>query len=92
MGKLYCLNAITGKTCWADTTSQNRFASTLDLGKVLLWLPANGKILVFEPNPEKYVQKITYKIAETDVYAHPLVIGDKIYVKEQELLTCWQVK
>jgi outer membrane protein assembly factor BamB len=92
MGKLYCLNAASGKTCWADTTSQNRFASTLDLGKVLLSLPANGNLLVFEPNPEKYVQKINYKIAETEVYAHPLVVGDKIYVKEQELLTCWQVK
>jgi outer membrane protein assembly factor BamB len=92
MGKLYCLNALSGKTCWADTTAQNRFASILDLGKVLLSLPANGKILVFEPNPEKYVQKVTYKIAETEVYAHPLVVGDKIYVKEQELLTCWQVK
>ena len=92
LGKAYCLKAATGKTCWADTTSQNRFVSTLDLGKVLLSLPANGKILVFEPNPEKYVQKAMYKIAETDVYAHPLVVGDKIYIKEQELLTCWQVK
>ena len=92
MGKLYCLNAMSGKTCWADTTAQNRFASTLDLGKVLLSLPANGKILVFEPNPEKYVQKVMYKIAETEVYAHPLVVGDKIYIKEQEMLTCWQVK
>lgn len=92
LGKVYCLNAVSGKTCWADTVAQNRFVSTLDLGKVLLSLPANGKILVFESNPEKYVQKTSYKIAETDVYAHPLVVGDKIYVKEQELLTCWQVK
>jgi outer membrane protein assembly factor BamB len=92
LGKTYCLSAISGKTCWADTVAQNRFASTLDLGKVLLSLPANGKMLIFEPNPEKYVQKVTYKIAETEVYAHPLVVGDKIYVKEQELLTCWQVK
>lgn len=92
MGKIYCLNAGSGKTCWADTTSQNRFASILDLGKVLLSLPANGNVLVFEPNHEKYVQKVIYKIAETEVYAHPLVIGDKIFVKEKELLTCWQVK
>lgn len=92
LGKAYCLNAVTGKTCWADTVAQNRFVSTLDLGKELLSLPANGKLLVFEPNHEKYVQKAMYKIAETEVYAHPLVVGDKIYVKEQELLTCWQVK
>jgi outer membrane protein assembly factor BamB len=92
LGKAYCLNAITGRTCWADTIAQNRFVSTLDLGKELLSLPANGKLLVFEPNHEKYVQKANYKIADTEVYAHPLVVGDKIYIKEQELLTCWQVK
>ena len=92
LGKLYCLNAMSGKTCWADTTAHNRFASILDLGKVLLSLPANGDISFFEPNPEKYVPIMKYKVAETEVYAHPLVVGDKIYVKEQELLTCWQVK
>ena len=92
LGKLYCLNAVSGKTCWSDTTAHNRFTSILDLGKDLLSLPATGKILIFEPNPEKYIQKKIYKIAETEVYAHPLVVGDKIFVKEQELLTCWQVK
>ncbi len=92
LGKIYCLKEKSGKTCWADTTSLNRFASVLDLGKELLSLPANGKMIVYEPNPEKYVQKAIYKIAETEVYAHPLVVGDKIFVKEQELLTCWQVK
>jgi outer membrane protein assembly factor BamB len=92
LGKLYCLNAVSGKTCWADTTAHNRFASVLDLGKTLLSLPATGNMLFFEPNPEKYVPKMKYKVAETEVYAHPLVVGDKIYVKEQELLTCWQFK
>ncbi|KAF0239528.1 MAG: serine/threonine protein kinase related [Prolixibacteraceae bacterium] len=92
LGKLYCLNAVSGKTCWADTTTQNRFASTLDLGKVLLSLPAHGRMLFYEPNPEKYVQKVMYKISETAVYAHPLVVGNKIYTKDQETLTCWQVE
>ena len=92
LGKLYCLNAVSGKTCWADTTSQNRFASILDLGKILLSLPAHGRMLFYEPNPEKYVQKVMYKVSESEVYAHPLVVGDKIFVKEQEMLTCWQVK
>lgn len=92
LGKMYCLNAVSGKTCWADTTSHNRFASTLDLGKVLLSLPAHGRMLFYEPNSEKYVQKMMYKVAETDVYAHPLVVGNKIYIKDQEMLTCWQLK
>ena len=92
LGKLYCLNAQTGKTCWADTTAQNRFVSTLDLGEIMLSLPATGNLLFFKPNPEKYTKVMSYNVAETEVYAHPLVLGDKIFVKEQELLTCWQLK
>ncbi len=92
MGKLFSMNAATGKTSWADTTSHNRFASILDLGNVLLSLPATGNVLILEPNPEKLMLKSTYKVAETEVYAHPLIVGDKIFVKEQELLSCWQVK
>ena len=92
LGKLYCLNAQTGKTCWADTTAQNRFVSTLDLGEIMLSLPATGTLLFYKPNPEKFIKVMSYKVAETEVYAHPLVVGDKIFVKEQELLTCWQLK
>lgn len=92
LGKAYCLNARTGKTCWADTTAHNRFVSTLDLGEILLSLPATGKLLFFEPNPESFIQKAIYKIADTEVYAHPVVTGNRIYVKEQDLLTCWTIK
>ncbi|NQU51013.1 MAG: PQQ-like beta-propeller repeat protein [Bacteroidetes bacterium] len=91
-GKLFCLNATTGKTCWADTTKHNKFASTLDLGESILSLPATGEILIFEPNAENYVATASYKVAETDVYAHPLVVGNTIFVKDQEMLTCWLIE
>ncbi len=88
-GSLYCLNAETGETCWADTTKYNRFASTLDLGAALLSLPATGEMIIYNPTPDKYDEVIVYKVAETDVYAHPLLEGKKIYIKDEENLTCW---
>ncbi len=91
LGKLFCLNAETGETCWADTTAHNRFASTLDLGNEILSLAANGKMLIYEPNPEKYEEKTTYKVSDTDVYAHPVIAGNSIYTKDQEHLIRWEV-
>lgn len=91
-GKLFCINAATGKTCWADTTKHNKFASTLDLGEVILSLPATGEILLFEPNAENYVAVATYKVADTDVYAHPLVVGNTILVKDEDILTYWLIE
>lgn len=92
LGKLYCLNAQTGATCWADTIAHNRFASTLNLGDVILTLPATGNLIVYQPNPEKYQPVKIYKIAETEVYAHPLLSENKIFVKDENFLTCWSVK
>jgi len=91
-GRLYCLNASTGATCWNDSVNHNRFASTLDLGDFMLSLSATGNIIIFKPDPEKYVEIAVYKVADTEVYAYPLVTGDKIYIKDKEMLTCWSVK
>jgi outer membrane protein assembly factor BamB len=91
-GKLFCLNANTGALAWTDATALNRFASILDLGDVLACLPATGQLIFFEPSGKAYKELAKYKVAETDVYAHPLFIGDKIFVKDKEMLTCWSLK
>lgn len=91
-GSLFCLNAKTGEKCWAETTALNRFASILDLGKVLVCLSANSQLIFFEPSEKAYTELARYTVAETEVYAHPLIIGDKIFVKDKEMLTCWSLK
>ncbi len=91
-GKLFCINAKTGEKCWADTIAHNRFASMLDLGKLLACLPATGQLIFFEPSAKGYVELAKYKVAETEVYAHPIIAGDKIFVKDKNMLTCWSLK
>jgi outer membrane protein assembly factor BamB len=91
-GYVFCLNAETGAKCWADTVKNNRFASVLDLGKVLISLTANAWLIVFKPDNTKYVQVARYKVADTEVYAHPVVWGKKIFVKDREFLTCWEIQ
>jgi len=89
LGKLYCLNASTGEKSWADTTSHNRFASSLDLGNVLLSLPATGNLIIYKPDHEKYSKLRIYKVSDTEVYAQPLITGNHIFIKDEKFLTCW---
>ena len=91
LGKIYCLNFHSGKTCWADTISHNRFASLQVVGKDIVSLTANGKLIVYEINPDRYVEKAAYSISDTEVYAHPVLAGNKIFTKDKENLVCWQV-
>lgn len=91
-GYVFCLNAATGAKSWMDTVKNNRFAAVLDLGKVMISLPANGQLIVFKPENTKYSELARYKVADTEVYAHPVFVGNRMYVKEKELLTCWEIK
>lgn len=92
LGKLYCINGKTGENCWVDETTLNRFASILDLGEVLVSLPANGKLIVFEANGKAYHEVAEYQVADSEVYAHPLFAENNIVVKDKEMLTSWKVK
>jgi outer membrane protein assembly factor BamB len=91
-GYLYCLNAETGETAWADTVKLNRFASMLDLGPAMLSLAGNAVMVIFEPTGSAFKELARYKVSETEIYAHPLAAENKIYVKDKEKLTCWEVK
>jgi outer membrane protein assembly factor BamB len=91
-GNLYCLDAQTGETAWADTVKLNRFASMLDLGPAMLSLAGNATMVVFEPNGNAYKELARYKVSETEIYAHPIAVDNKIYVKDKEKLTCWEVR
>jgi len=88
-GYLFCLNDNTGETAWTDTIKLNRFASTLDLGKAMLSLTANASLIIYEANSKAYKPLAKYKVSDTEIYAHPLVANNRIYIKDKEKLTCW---
>jgi len=91
-GELFCLNAKTGEKVWFEATPHNRFASLTDAGKVLVSLPVTGNLIIIEPNGKNYVELAKYKVAETEVYASPILNGSNVFVKDKEMLTCWSLK
>lgn len=91
-GNIFCINATSGEKCWVDTVKHNRFASMLDAGQVMVTLPATGNLLFFKPDQKSYQEIKTYKVAETEVYAHPILNKNKVYVKDKEHLTCWTIQ
>ena len=89
-GNIFCVNVQSGAIAWMDTTKHNRFASLLDLGKFMVTLPATGQLIFYKPDPSAYHEVMAYKVAETEVYAHPVIAGKRIFVKDKENLTCWE--
>jgi outer membrane protein assembly factor BamB len=88
-GDLFCLSAEDGKTLWATPLGAKDFGSVVDAGPVLMALGTQGELTVFEPNEKEYKKIAGYKVADTDVYAYPVLAGKGIYVKDQESLALW---
>ncbi len=60
-------------------------------GSVLLALPVSD-LLVIEPSDQKYTELARYKVAQEQVYAFPIVAGNRIYVKDKETLALWMLE
>jgi len=90
-GNLFCINAKTGQTAWTDETQRDRggFGPIVSAGSCLLALPSNSELIVFKPTDKQYSEVAKIKVAETATYAHPVVTGNGIYVKDQESLALW---
>lgn len=91
-GNFFCINAQTGEAAWTDTTKRDRFGATLDAGSVILALPGNSELIAFKPSGKQYEELAKIKVADTPTYAHPLVAGNKVFVKDKETLTLWTIE
>ena len=85
-GNLFCINAQTGQTAWIDTTENDRggFAAIVDAGSVILALPSSSELIAFKPSDREYAELARIKVADTPTYTHPVIAGNRVFVKDQE--------
>lgn len=91
-GYLFCINTVKGNLAWADTVRHRDFGSIIDAGEVLVALSGTSNMVVYKPDPARYSEVAMIKVAETPVYAHPVLSGNAIYIKDQETLIRYRVK
>jgi outer membrane protein assembly factor BamB len=90
---LFCIDAQTGKTAWAETATlgSRGFGSIVCAGSCLIGLTNGSELVVFKPDSAAYSEIKRYKVSETDIYAHPVVAGNRIFIKDQETVTMWTI-
>jgi hypothetical protein len=92
-GTFFCINAKTGETAWTDTTKRGgNFGALLDAGSVILALPSTSELIAFKPADKEYVEVAKLKVADTPTYAHPVIAGNRVFVKDNETVTLWTME
>lgn len=93
-GRLFCLRADTGEQAWLDDTPRGRggFGAMVSAGPLVFALGADSMLIGFTPTAEGFQQVVSYKVAETPVYAYPVIAGNRIYIKDQDAVTAWTIE
>jgi outer membrane protein assembly factor BamB len=89
--RLFCINAANGQTAWADEAPHQNFGSLVDAGSVLIAVSSISDLVVFKPDGKVYSQLAVYKVSENPVYAHPILSGNSVFIKDSESLIMYTV-
>jgi len=90
---VFCLDARTGKTAWTDTARHGRgFGALVDVGSAILALPDSSELIAFKPSATGYAELARIEVADTPTYAHPVIAGNRIFVKDQQAVTMWTLE
>ena len=87
-GNLFCLDAKTGKKAWLDSARNGRsFGAIVDVGSAILALPNSSELIAFKPIATGYTELARIKVAETPTYAHPVIAGKRVFVRDKDSVT-----
>ncbi len=90
--RLFCINASTGQTAWADESVLQSFGSIVDAGSSIIVVSSNSNFVVLNPDGQKYNQVVSIKLPVSSIYAHPILSGNLIYIKDNESLIAYSIK
>jgi hypothetical protein len=87
-GQFFAVNADTGETVWQSPGRMGENAAILNLGNKVLLLLTNDANLIVQPAAAKaYAPVAQYSVASSPTWAHPLVLGKRILIKDETTLT-----
>lgn len=90
--KMFCMNAGSGQTAWVDTTIHTDFGAFLNGRSAIIAIPGKTDLIVISPDISKYSEKAHYKVSDNAIYAHPLLSGKFIYIKDKESLIAYSTE
>jgi outer membrane protein assembly factor BamB len=96
-GALVCLDFKTGKVMWDQRQSAGRRAKgsvALADGR-LYYRMEDGTVVLIEPSPKQYIERGRFEQPDRSrapAWANPVVANGKLYICDQDVLLCYDVK
>ncbi len=91
-GQFFALDPQDGKTAWISGGRQGDNAAIVDVGPALLLLTTDSELLVVNKNVRAFEVVRKYSVADSPVWAHPVVTNNGILIKDATTLALWQIQ
>jgi outer membrane protein assembly factor BamB len=93
-GWLYCLDFKTGKVKWDERRVLKGSIAYTD-GRLYYRTEQSGTVLLIEPSPKGYIERGRFEQPDrsnTWAWPHPVIANGKLYLRDQDVLLCYNVK
>src|SRR5262249_54733527 len=91
-GQFFCLDPRTGATLWTTSGRDGDNAAIVCAGKVLLLLTTNSELIAAQKSAKAFEPLRRYKVADSPTWAHPVVSGNGILIKDESSLALWALE
>ena len=97
-GALVCLDFKTGNVLWDEREDAEHRAPKGSVALAdgrLYYRTEKGTMLLVEPSPKQYVERGRFEQPDRSkqpAWAHPVIANGKLYLRDQDLLLCYDVK
>ena len=85
----FCVNAQTGATCWSTPARIGDNVAMLDAGSAIVGSGVKSQLVVFKPGDKEYTELARIKLSTTDSWAHPVLSGNRIYIRDLDSVSLW---
>ena len=91
-GQLFCLDATSGRVTWTTDGRGGINAAILSAGPNLVILTTDGNLLVVKRDPAKYEELRRYDVSDSETWAQPVLLKDRILIRDASSISLWSLK
>ncbi|MBI1176349.1 PQQ-binding-like beta-propeller repeat protein [bacterium] len=97
-GHLVCLDFKSGDVFWDEADDKEHQVAKGSLAMAdgrLYYRMEDGTVLLIEPNSKKYIEHGRFKQPDRSskpAWSHPVIANGKLYIRDQDVLFCYNVK
>jgi len=91
-GQFFCAEAATGKVLWSTEGREGNQAAVLKAKDALFILTSDANLIVAKKAADKFQQLAKYSVADSATYAHPILFGKRILIKDNATIALWSLE